>query len=166
MQQTLAPWTADAAHPRRAGVSAFGFGGTNCHMLNVDCSSVVGEDGTKLSGDQAARILDIVGVVVNRNTIPGDKSAAAPSGIRLGTPWITQRGFDEEKCRQLADVIADVLLAAAPHRIETPNVKRTKRRAKVVVYGAARDAPAADGEDGTAFWTFNLRVFCHLCATK
>ncbi|NOH01690.1 MAG: serine hydroxymethyltransferase [Chloroflexi bacterium] len=85
------------------------FGGTDCHMLNVDCSSIVGEDGTKLSGDQAARILDIVGMVVNRNTIPGDKSAAAPSGIRLGTPWITQRGFDEKKSRQLADIIADVL---------------------------------------------------------
>ncbi|MBN8655466.1 MAG: glycine cleavage system aminomethyltransferase GcvT [Anaerolineae bacterium] len=106
------------------------FGGTNCHMLNVDCSSVVGEDGTKLSGDQAARILDIVGVVVNRNTIPGDKSAAAPSGIRLGTPWITQRGFNEKQSRQLADVIADVLLACAPHAVDTVR-KGKQRRAKV-----------------------------------
>jgi glycine hydroxymethyltransferase len=47
-------------------------------------------------------------VVVNRNTIPGDKSAAAPSGIRLGTPWLTQRGFNEKQSRQLADIIADV----------------------------------------------------------
>ncbi len=38
-----------------------------------------------------------------------------PSGIRLGTPWITQRGFDEKKTRQLADIMADVLLACAPH---------------------------------------------------
>lgn len=106
------------------------FGGTNCHMLNVDCSSVVGEDGTKLSGDQAARILDIIGVVVNRNTIPGDKSAAAPSGIRLGTPWITQRGFNEKQSRQLADIIADVLLACAPHAVDTVR-KGKQRRAKV-----------------------------------
>ncbi|HRK90795.1 MAG TPA: serine hydroxymethyltransferase, partial [Anaerolineales bacterium] len=106
------------------------FGGTNCHMLNVDCSSVVGEDGTKLSGDQAARILDIVGVVVNRNTIPGDKSAAAPSGIRLGTPWITQRGFNEKQSRQLADIIADVLLACAPHAVDTVR-KGKQRRAKL-----------------------------------
>lgn len=106
------------------------FGGTNCHMLNVDCSSIVGEDGTKLSGDQAARILDIVGVVVNRNTIPGDKSAAAPSGIRLGTPWITQRGFNEKQSRQLADIIADVLLACAPHAVDTVR-KGKQRRAKV-----------------------------------
>jgi glycine hydroxymethyltransferase len=106
------------------------FGGTNCHMLNVDCSSIVGEDGTKLSGDQAARILDIIGVVVNRNTIPGDKSAAAPSGIRLGTPWITQRGFNEKQSRQLADIIADVLLACAPHAVDTVR-KGKQRRAKV-----------------------------------
>ncbi|MFM8876135.1 MAG: glycine cleavage system aminomethyltransferase GcvT [Anaerolineae bacterium] len=112
------------------------FGGTNCHMLNVDCSSIGSDpltgagDGTKLSGDQAARILDIVGVVVNRNTIPGDKSAAAPSGIRLGTPWITQRGFNEKQSRQLADIIADVLLACAPHAVDTVR-KGKQRRAKV-----------------------------------
>jgi len=106
------------------------FGGTNTHMLNVDCTTVVGEDGTKLSGDQAARILDIVGVVVNRNTIPGDKNSADPSGIRLGTPWITQRGFNEKQSRELANVIADVLLACAPHSVDT--VKKGKqRRAKL-----------------------------------
>ncbi|MBV6395230.1 MAG: Serine hydroxymethyltransferase [Anaerolineales bacterium] len=103
------------------------FGGTNCHMLNVDCTTVKGEDGTSLSGDQAARILDIVGVVVNRNTIPGDKNSADPSGIRLGTPWITQRGFDEKKTRQLADIMADVLLACAPHSVDTPHKGRARR---------------------------------------
>lgn len=106
------------------------FGGTDCHMLNVDCSSIIGEDGAKLSGDQAARILDIVGIVVNRNTIPGDKSAAAPSGIRLGTPWLTQRGFNEKQSRQLADIIADVLLACAPHAVDTVR-KGKQRRAKL-----------------------------------
>ena len=74
----------------------------------------------RLSGDKAARILDVVGIVVNRNTIPGDTNALDPSGIRLGTPWITQRGFDEEKSRHLADIIADVLLAATPHRAYHP----------------------------------------------
>src|SRR5512147_2377646 len=106
------------------------FGGTNTHMLNVDCTSVKGEDGTKLSGDQAARILDIVGIVVNRNTIPGDKNSADPSGIRLGTPWITQRGFNEKMTRELTDIMADVLLACAPHSVDTPRKGRA-RRAKV-----------------------------------
>jgi glycine hydroxymethyltransferase len=106
------------------------FGGTNTHMLNVDVTGVEGEDGTRLSGDQAARILDIVGVVVNRNTIPGDKNSLDPSGIRLGTPWITQRGFDEKKTRQLADIMADVLLACAPHSVDTVH-KGKQRRAKL-----------------------------------
>ncbi len=106
------------------------FGGTNTHLVNVDCTSIVGEDGTKLSGDQASRILDIVGVVVNRNTIPGDKNSMDPSGIRLGTPWISQRGFDEKKTRELANIMADVLLACAPHSVDT--VKKGKqRRAKL-----------------------------------
>lgn len=107
------------------------YGGTNSHLLNIDCRPIQAPDGTSLSGDRAVRILDLVGIVANRNTMPGDLVANDPSGVRLGTPWITQRGFDEEKTRQLADIIADVLLAAAPHRIETPNPKRVKRRAKI-----------------------------------
>jgi glycine hydroxymethyltransferase len=91
------------------------FGGTNSHLLNVDMSTIKGKDGTTLSGDYAARILDVAGIVVNRNTIPGDENPLVPSGIRLGTPWITQRGFDEEKSRQLANIIADLLLAVTPH---------------------------------------------------
>lgn len=106
------------------------FGGTDTHLVNVDTTSIKGEDGTKLSGDQAARILDIVGVVVNRNTIPGDKNSMDPSGIRLGTPWITQRGFTEKMTRELADIMADVLLACAPHSVDTVR-KGKQRRAKV-----------------------------------
>ncbi|HEY5157742.1 MAG TPA: glycine cleavage system aminomethyltransferase GcvT, partial [Anaerolineales bacterium] len=106
------------------------YGGTNSHMLNVDVSTIKGPDGTSLSGDNAVRILDVVGIVCNRNTMPGDTNALDPSAIRLGTPWITQRGFDEEKSRQLADIIAEVLLATTPHSATTPRGKLL-RRAKV-----------------------------------
>src|SRR3990172_3521578 len=114
------------------------FGGTDSHLLNVDVTTVKGEDGTSLSGDQAARILDIVGVVVNRNTIPGDKNSADPSGIRLGTPWITQRGFDAKKTRELADIMADVLLACAPHSVDT--VKKGKQRRAKLDFNVLNDA--------------------------
>lgn len=90
------------------------FAGTTTHLLNVDCKSIVGPDGTPLSGDMAARILDLTGIVCNRQTIPGDTSALRPSGIRLGTPWITQRGFGEAEIDTLADIIADVLTACVP----------------------------------------------------
>lgn len=91
------------------------YGGTDTHLTNVDCHSIKGPDGTPLSGDMAARILDLVGIVVNRNTIPGDKSAVNPAGIRLGTPWVTQRGLKEADMVQLADIIADVLQASTPY---------------------------------------------------
>src|SRR5512134_2733656 len=106
------------------------FGGTDSHLLNVDTTTIKSPEGIPLTGDQAARILDIVGIVVNRNTIPGDKNSADPSGIRLGTPWITQRGFKEKETRELTDIMADVLLACAPHAVDTPRKGRA-RRAKV-----------------------------------
>lgn len=90
------------------------FNGTTTHLLNVDCKSITGPDGTTLSGDMAARILDLAGIVCNRQTIPGDTSALRPSGIRLGTPWITQRGFGEQEIDELAGIIADVLTACVP----------------------------------------------------
>lgn len=120
------------------------FGGTDTHLVNVDCTSVVGDpltgagDGAKLSGDQASRILDIVGVVVNRNTIPGDKNSMDPSGIRLGTPWITQRGFDEKKTRELVNIMADVLSACAPHSVDT--VKKGKQRRAKLDFNVLNDA--------------------------
>jgi glycine hydroxymethyltransferase len=106
------------------------FGGTNSHLVNVDTTTVKSPEGIPLTGDQAARILDVVGIVVNRNTIPGDKNSRDPSGIRLGTPWITQRGFKEKETRELTDIMADVLLACAPHAVDTVRKGRA-RRAKV-----------------------------------
>jgi glycine hydroxymethyltransferase len=105
------------------------YGGTDTHLTNLDCSSVHGQDGVTLSGDYAARILDIAGIVVNRNTIPGDKSAFDPSGIRLGTPWVTQRGLKEKEMVDLADIISDLLKATTPYSLE--GRKGAVRRAKV-----------------------------------
>ena len=95
------------------------FGGSNTHLGNVDCKTVVGSDGTQLSGDMAARILDVAGIVLNRNTIPGDKTALFASGIRYGTPWVTQRGFKEAEMVQVGDIMADLLLAARPYSVDT-----------------------------------------------
>ncbi len=106
------------------------FGGTNTHLLNVDTTTIKNADqSATLSGDQAARILDLAGIVVNRNTIPGDKNALDPNGIRLGTPWITQRGFTEKETIALADILADVLLACKPFNLE--GRKGEQRRAKI-----------------------------------
>jgi glycine hydroxymethyltransferase len=95
------------------------YGGTNTHLSNFDCKSVIGPDGTPLSGDMAARIMDVAGLVANRNTIPGDKTAALASGIRFGTPWVTQRGLKESDMIQIGDAIADLMKATVPYRVDT-----------------------------------------------
>lgn len=105
------------------------YGGTNTHLGNIDCRSVTGPDGTPLSGDMAARILDIAGVVTNRNTIPGDTSAFRAMGVRYGTPWMTQRGLGEKEMLKVADIIADVLQATTPYTLE--GRKTDELRAKV-----------------------------------
>jgi glycine hydroxymethyltransferase len=94
-------------------------GGTNTHMVLLDCKSIAQHDGVPLMGNVASRILDLIGIVCNRNTIPGDKDAGRPSALRFGTPWVTQRGLKEDDMREIANVIALVLKTAKPHTIPT-----------------------------------------------
>jgi glycine hydroxymethyltransferase len=103
------------------------YGGTNTHMLLVDVGSIKGEDGTPLSGDVAARILELAGVVCNRNTIPGDTSPFRATGIRLGTPWITQRGFKDAEIDAVGDAIADLIFAMDPFSYHTGFTRRNWR---------------------------------------
>ena len=93
------------------------YGGTDTHLLLFDCKTIVGPEGVPLMGDPAVRILDIAGIVANRNTIPGDTTAAYPSGVRLGTPWLTQRGFTEPEMGRIAQIIARLLRAMQPYKL-------------------------------------------------
>lgn len=93
-------------------------GGTDTHLLLLDCKTIEGRDGTPLMGHVTAAILDLIGIVTNKNTIPGDVSAAHPSGIRLGTPWVTQRGLREAEMRRIAVVIARAMRATEPFQYE------------------------------------------------
>ena len=89
------------------------YGGTNTHLLVIDLRNIK-ENGYSLKGEPASRILDLVGIVTNKNTIPGDTAAAQASGIRLGTPWVTQRGFETQEIKRLAKIIATVLKNIRP----------------------------------------------------
>ncbi|HUN22115.1 MAG TPA: glycine cleavage system aminomethyltransferase GcvT [Anaerolineales bacterium] len=126
------------------------FGGTASHLINVDCRSVVGPDGTELKGDIASRILDVAGIVVNRNTIPGDTSALNPSGLRLGTGWISQRGFTTDDSRQLADLMSTLLKTCQPVLVRASS---TLYRARIDfdtfndVKNAVRDLAQSKGID-------------------
>lgn len=81
-------------------------GGTDNHLFLLD----VGSKG--ISGRKAERILDTVGISTNRNTIPGEtRSAFQTSGLRIGTPAVTTRGFKEADVVSVAQMIAKVIEA-------------------------------------------------------
>ncbi len=116
-RQTVANAVALAEALESEGVRV-AYGGTDTHMVLVDCKTVEGPYGTPLMGDPAVRILDIAGVVSNRNTIPGDTTALYPSGVRLGLPWVTQRGLDEADMVEIAKVIGSLFDAMTPYVVE------------------------------------------------
>jgi glycine hydroxymethyltransferase len=75
-------------------------GGTDNHLMTLDLSK------TALNGKQAQEVLDSVSITTNKEAIPAEKlSPFKTSGIRLGTPAITTRGFNEADCRQVAQLI-------------------------------------------------------------
>ena len=79
-------------------------GGTDTHLMLVDLRP------KQLTGKEAEQLLDRAGITVNKNTIPGDpQSPFVTSGIRLGTPAVTTRGFSEVEMSRVAQLIDDVL---------------------------------------------------------
>ncbi len=79
-------------------------GGTDNHLMLVDLRS------KGVTGKEAQTLLDGVGITANRNTIPFEPlSPFVTSGIRLGSPALTTRGFNEDDMREVAAIIALVL---------------------------------------------------------
>ncbi|WP_243297678.1 serine hydroxymethyltransferase [Bacillus litorisediminis] len=79
-------------------------GGTDNHLLLVDVRSL------NLTGKVAEKVLDEVGITVNKNTIPFDpESPFVTSGIRIGTAAVTSRGFGKEEMAEIASIISRVL---------------------------------------------------------
>ena len=81
-------------------------GGTDTHLVLVDLR----ESHEDVTGKDAEKALEEVGIVLNANTVPGEtRSPFVTSGIRAGTPALTTRGFDEDDCRYVGDLIARVV---------------------------------------------------------
>jgi len=79
-------------------------GGTDTHVMLVDCFS------KGVRGKEAEKSLDLAKITVNKNGIPFDVNPPLnPSGIRLGSPAVTTRGFREPEMREVAALIAEVL---------------------------------------------------------
>jgi glycine hydroxymethyltransferase len=95
-------------------------GGTDTHLLQVDLR------GTEWTGKDAEERLHEVKVTANRNTVPFDeRPPTVASGLRLGTPAITMRGFDENDAREVAAIIAGALR-------EGPELASLRRRSEAL----------------------------------
>jgi len=101
-------------------------GGTDNHLVLIDTRSL------ELTGKVAEKVLDDVGITVNKNTIPFDPASPfVTSGIRIGTAAVTSRGFGLEDMDEIASIIAFTLknheneekLAEASKRVETLSSK-------------------------------------------
>ena len=104
---------ADNAKALAAGIASRGgrmvTGGTDNHLALVDVT------GFGITGRQAESALEASGVIVNRNSIPGDPNGAwYTSGIRLGTPALTTVGMGVADMDEVADIICSVLAATDP----------------------------------------------------
>ena len=100
--------------------------GTENHLVLIDCVKSFGFDGKIYE-----RALDMVGLTLNANALPTDKGGAfRPSGVRLGTPAITTRGFKEPEMKKLAGwmkEVADICVeASSEENLEKYNAKLEK----------------------------------------
>ena len=79
-------------------------GGTDNHLLLIDVRPL------KITGAIAETALEKVGITVNKNTIPFDpEKPTVTSGIRIGTPAVTTRGFTTEDMKEIGKIMAMVL---------------------------------------------------------
>lgn len=74
-------------------------GGTDNHLLLVNLKP------KSIDGARVERILELVNIAANKNTVPGDKSALIPGGLRIGTPAMTSRGLKESDFEKVASFI-------------------------------------------------------------
>lgn len=99
-------------------------GGTDNHLVAVDVKGSVG-----ITGKVAEKVLDEVGITCNKNTIPFDQEKPfVTSGIRLGTPAATTRGFDEKAFEEVAHIMSDVL----KNHEDTKVLEEAKQRVKAL----------------------------------
>jgi glycine hydroxymethyltransferase len=79
-------------------------GGTDTHLMQIDLRA------SEWDGKAAQERLEDVGITTNRNTVPFDeRPPMVASGVRVGTPAVTMRGFDEEDMRDVASMMVDAL---------------------------------------------------------
>ena len=109
-------------------------GGTDNHLVLVDLKTSRGIDGARVE-----RVLELACIASNKNTIPGDKSALTPGGIRMGTPALTSRGFMEKDFVEVANFF-DRAVEIAVRLKSTDQGKKLKGFRELCSVGPSVDA--------------------------
>ncbi|MBQ1511004.1 MAG: serine hydroxymethyltransferase, partial [Selenomonadaceae bacterium] len=133
---TYAKQTVKNAAALAKGLKEDGFrlvsGGTDNHLMLVDLTN------KKLTGKEAQLLLDEVNITANRNTIPFEtRSPFVTSGIRLGSPALTTRGFKEADMEEVAAILALVL--------DHPSEEKAKEEARKRVAALCDKYPLYEG---------------------
>ena len=107
-------------------------------MVVVDTKKSKGIDGARVES-----VFDLINISLNKNTVPTDTSALVPSGIRVGSPALTSRGFDEADFAQVARFIDEGVAIALDVATEARETGKTLKTFKSVLAGGARAAEIA-----------------------
>ena len=120
-------------------------GGTDNHLMLVNLKP------RDMDGSRAERVLELCGIALNKNTVPGDKSAFNPGGIRMGTHAMTTRGCDAEDFKSIAGYLdRGIGIAAAIKKDLGPEAKIAAFR-EAVENGAGEAEIKALREEVEAF---------------
>ena len=79
-------------------------GGTDNHLVLVDLRASKGIDGARVEA-----VCNRVSITLNKNSVPGDKSALVPGGVRMGAPALTTRGFSEEDFERVVEMVDEAV---------------------------------------------------------
>ena len=96
-------------------------GGTDSHLILIDLRPL------RIPGGEAEKSLEEVGIIANRNTVPGDASPFNPSGLRLGAPALTTRGMKEAEMKEIAKLIHEAIGHKETSKIKKEVLKLAKK---------------------------------------
>lgn len=92
-------------------------GGTDNHIILIDLNN------KNISGNKIEKLCELVNISINKNSVPGDKSAVSPGGIRLGTPTLTTRGLNETDMITVAKFLDEIIKFAQLIQIKINSLK-------------------------------------------
>ena len=126
--------------------------GTDSHMVLVNLRD------RNLDGARIESVLEAVNMACNKNSIPGDKSALTPGGIRIGTPAATTRGFSEEDFKRVARLVDQCVIIARQIQDSLPKEANKLKDFKAQVVAGVPELQALKKEITEWASTFPLPI--------